>query len=615
MMPRVILILLLLATGAGFCQFAAPPSYGIEGVLSASPFAAEVTHVAHGSYSFSLHLRGKDGAKNEITQFGGTDVALLSKAVSHLKVGQTYTFPTCLLEHLEPEEAATLRREVAPPTTASLIRGLAYPINGAGIAKFANKPMFRARVLDRVIGEDRYWLFMEADDGTRHDTTGDLKNADTRRIVEHLVPGHDYDFPTVMRHALLSPAARTQASRLRTSKLEELRPYIGEWQGHLDVSDDVDVWMKCAWLDDGSGMWRVITLDRKDGSLPQHDIAIIRHDEARGSFRVAGVAADAPAPMECVWDATRRCFTFDLPSVDGIKERKTVATFSTADRIDWKTFSRYSDGTIQSTASGSYERVQPERVEADDGAKWKAVNHFHWPNTPVEIDAEKSPPFVAFVLAKRQDEESVSLLLDCEFGRLLELSYPVSAGREKLPALYTKLEVGDVREFPDAMLHPDRVEPQKPASAALRQLEPLLGTWDLVGNKKKAQDKARIWFFWATDGSRLWQFSRRGPHSDGEVPVGACVTSHYTYDDTAKCLRMVPLGPEPEMQATWNSDQQMLTDTCPASSPDDGARLTSTKTIKPDGQLEERTWVTDKDGKVVGEGTWRAARVKSDVQR
>lgn len=409
---------------------------GLEGLLRAKPFEGEVLTVKSGEASFTLSVRATDGSStNTIQQMGGGLTTVMNKAVAHLQEGKTYIFPRCLFEHLTDDEAALLRREeqqMPPGSTTALLTPPPAGFTSTGFEQFVSCPLFRARVLDQIIGEDRYCITIESTDGVMRRLAGKLTD-ETRRIAAHLTPGLECDFPTVLRQALLSDAGRKAAARPSSPKLDPLRRYVGEWRGRMDSNPLAEVKMKCAWLDDGSGIWREVRFDLKNGATPMLDLAVVTYDDDRKCFRVTDQTPNTAPPAVCTWDAATRSFAFVMPGRDDARSRRTIATFSSADRIDWHTLAPDADGTVTTISSGRYDRVNaPSRPRSarPASATWKTEDApplqtsgppLRVPPAGLPADITKAEPFLARVIAKRRREDVCSLLLDALGGRNVEL--------------------------------------------------------------------------------------------------------------------------------------------------------------------------------------------------
>ncbi len=625
-----LMLLILVAAGAARAQ--AQHAQSLGGILSnllKEPFYGEITGLTKGEATYKIDYGAQGGGAMVASRHEVKSASPLEmKFISSLQQGRRYAFPQCILDALGYNDVIQLLR--AGPELYAM-RAQSMP----GLRKLTSlggSLPFRARVIDIEAGSELYSVIVQAADTRFIHFSGGYETEDLRRVVQYLKRGETYEFPAVLKDALLTEEQRQQKAKPQDTDVEVLGRYIGEWQGTLEDAPKARILMRCHWNADGTGIWRELTFERNPGVEPAMPaIAVITYDADLRCYLDTSYALGSPPPLKMAWDSAAKSFTSTLPP-NGDRLRVTTATFASHDRISWQTVTRSSTGEHISTIEGSYKRVSdtaqvaalPPELEREK----RAFQAIHLPSGYAEtvtglLNLRSLPPFRGKITALSIDEKEINAIIDCVDGRHYSVLQGKDQDWDKALAAAKRLTIDQTFEFPD-VLADDYVEPaaDAPPSQAMSALEMFIGEWRSQVDSSLASSKASSTYrhFWKRDGQGMWRedFVPASTFEQGgrQVRVAArIVLSLITHDPSTGNYIETRSMPEQQPQQShlaWDPNSKVSTQTIALPSPNGGTggqRQIIRRFVSRD-RIEWVSTGTQPDGKPLAEVKGHTERIK-----
>jgi len=653
MNARIFTLIALFATAHAAPAQAPAPVGGILTLLLQPPFVAQVSRVSIRPDGFELALCSSDGTVRTFKSTGSGE--LEQKLVAHLKRGRLYAFPQCILDLFGLDHTLAIIRSPLPlpafmPPFAPAQRGL---------FDVASHHPFRAVVLDQRLGGDHYSIVLQAADTGLHHLSGPYGTERIRRIARRLKRGESFEFPAVLDDALLTDSEREAKSEPKTPETRVLGRYIGEWRGTLEADRKARIRMNCHWKADGSGIWREVTADR-DGSPdpPTIDIALVAYDAGQKLYFAANPAPGSPPPLQSTWNESNRTFTTSLPIQEKDRIRVNTATFIADDRIDWITTTRDAGGKTLSATRGSYIRISrtvpPRKLpppgtaptitgpalrgttafssESINKSPESANRPFSWffpPGNPPVVDTDflllrDEPPFRGRITEITVDVQGITVLVDGGDHRQYAVRHPRNEDWEKALALTDRLRKGATYEFPDVLADdykplPAGFEP-RPATEAMRSLEPFLGEWEMELTSKpeynaKPAGKTTVRYFWKADGTGLWRESH-SPEVEIELPgrkqkiPPRDTCDLVTHDPSTQHYVETATPQFGKIKASWDTKTRTYSWNATSDRPEPNSRYSGTRRFVSSDRIEWQNKSTKADGTLIRENSGYYQRIK-----
>ncbi len=545
--------------------------------------SSTVTGKSESANGFSVFIA--DGRSTSSMSRSGNMTPAFKKAFRQLEVGRAYAFPGAF--SIPADDSADFDQ--------------------AALLDLPQRPAFRALVDLVQVMDLRVVLRLCCADGRKIEFVhvGAQDHARAAALVSALQPEEIHEFPAVLTGE--KPAAPADAAT-------PLAQYAGEWRGVLDGDPGFYITMRCAWKADGQGMWREIMFDDSSDAPPVHDVAVLT-SHGGGSVVLARdprqKSQDQPA-AESSYDPTSRTFTTPLPSPEPGVVRINTATFTSADTIVWKTVSQDAGGTVLSTSSGRYNRL----VKNSSGSRESAV-----PITEELLRLPELPPFRATVVKRLISDTEIKVDLKIRGQIPLTVGHSGKEGWDQALKAASRLEEGRTYEFPDA-LSEKYISPlvgilTKPATDAMRSLQPFIGTW----HEGEGGEKNTTRYLWKDDGHGLWREDTF--ETDKNTPGSEAVL--ITYDAASQSYREaprlafnrsqsvttagvvatyelgVPASSPREQVARWDAETQTYTWQFVIDAPQPNTRVSGSRRFVSPDRIEWRHQMVAEDGKVLQE--------------
>lgn len=264
--------------------------------------------------------------------------------------------------------------DVLPPTN--------YEIQGAAgffSNSFALKPSelstcepFRAEIKSISLQDDSIEIQFRHANGTsdtQRERRSGIGKSDLAKALAQLKEGQVYEFPFCIQHP-----GQPEVGKPTTPAMKALEPFIGKWcrkirDEHGKLYDSMNMALRCFWSADGTALWfeshtpggQGTDMTGKVVSLPaQTSLVRISHDPDTGEYTESvGRHGSLQKRVRATWDKEKRAYSWKgvVSQSHGI-EGEGVRTFITADKIEWQSRHRRSDGTLANEFSGYYERIK-----------------------------------------------------------------------------------------------------------------------------------------------------------------------------------------------------------------------------------------------------------------
>lgn len=563
-----------LTRAAGQFPSGVPVNDGIFSSILDAPYFAEVSELRTTATSFSVRLTRENQVSSTYARSSNVQ-NLESEFVAGLKAGQRYRFPQCVIDILGLEK------------TLAVVR--TRP--GIPLSQFTSEIPFRAVVLDQGIGENTYSIILQETGGRLHHLQGVLNEPNMHPMAISLSRGRTYEFPAMIEDALLSREERLAKSKPKTPHTAVLQLYLGVWRGHLDDNPAAQIEMTCHPRADGDGIWREIKLDMGSHDVPPAPaISIVEYDRMEKSYRVYTLPPGDAPPLSSSWDESTKTFTAVLPNDDQGHRRINTVTFTRDDRIDWKTITQNGKGGTTSAISGHYERLRT--IEEDETEPLPPSSYtasitlpFTMRTVPALPSPEppywttlaglsSSPPFRARLTSLVVTDNTLSLqLLHTNGAYNTRTEIRPGIGESDLGKALSRLNKGEVYEFPHCLDHPDQKEADQPDSPEMKALEPFIGTWsgkvrNNSGKPGPIAPAATVRYFWSADGKALWREhasasgNTKGVNGPSVTRPGRTTLTRISYDPATR--EYVETNENPaaypaSVRAAWDAEKRSYT--------------------------------------------------------
>lgn len=229
---------------------------------------------------------------------------------------------------------------------------------GESIVGLKYCPPFRAKVISKSVTDDSVSLTFRRTDGEQRTIVqnGNFGLSAAIEVVDRLDEGGFYEFPHVFSTTRSDLPREAKPS---TPEMKALSKWIGQWRNVHDRGAGLEEYQKFTWKADGNGVWRE-TMVRAPGS-ERFDMvcaSLITYDSEKKTYLETRVGQSVKLVMTRSWDADKQTLEGHIEWPGGlVKALDSTATFTSDDRIDWKSEVTLSDEGRVQTITGHYERM------------------------------------------------------------------------------------------------------------------------------------------------------------------------------------------------------------------------------------------------------------------
>lgn len=177
-------------------------------------------------------------------------------------------------------------------------------------------------------------------------------------LWNHLADETTYLFPDALESALAGRQAEPRAPDKSSKPFQLLSRYVGSWQGRIDGRPDEQVEVHYQWHASGKALWRSMTWTVGKDEPPIKRLHYISYDAKTDTCLEEEHQKPDSGTRQHRWDEKSRSFVSEVPGQEQGQSIVTTATFTTEDRIDWKTVQQDARGTEKIMSSGHYQRIK-----------------------------------------------------------------------------------------------------------------------------------------------------------------------------------------------------------------------------------------------------------------
>lgn len=216
---------------------------------------------------------------------------------------------------------------------------------------------FRAKVVSKSVTSDSVSLTLLRTDGRQSTImqSGNLGLGVAVEVVDRLDEGGFYEFPHVFSTTRSDLPREVQPA---TPEMKALSKWIGQWQNVHDQAATRREFQKFTWKADGKGIWRETMVQSPGSQFDMVCATLITYDTDKKIYLETNTSSSAKLVMTRSWDAKKQSLKGRIEFSSGpVKALDSIATFTSDDRIDWKSeFTLPGKDKVQ-TITGHYERM------------------------------------------------------------------------------------------------------------------------------------------------------------------------------------------------------------------------------------------------------------------